>query len=88
MKLLDNALAIAAWESETVLNLGPHLDATNADRVWTAVLAHRDSADVEAFATVARAIGIAVTPDVRARLELAIAALTVIHAVAAPPAQE
>lgn len=67
--------AIAAWESATVQNLGPLLTENDSAGLWSALLAHRDSGDANAFASAAREIGILAGPRAAVLIESAIAAL-------------
>lgn len=48
-QLLD--AQIAAWESTTVQNLGPHLSSDASAALWDAVLANRKNPSAEGFSS-------------------------------------
>lgn len=54
----DDARArlVAAWESAAIQTLDPLLSELDAERVWTAILAHREHNDAQQFAEAAREI--------------------------------
>jgi hypothetical protein len=74
---------LAAWESATMQNLSPLLSTGAGEDLWTAILAHRASGDVHAFAAEARSLPAG--PVTREVIERAIDALAALGSIPAPP---
>lgn len=61
---------LAAWESHTMQNIGPHLTPAESEAFWSAILANRAAPDAERFASAARKV---VSPNSLASVALTVA---------------